>query len=149
MFKSPEAIAAWIAFGGVIISAVLSFWISKRTLKLERNKLYSDMVTKNRHDWLTIMRKHISAMLAEARYSISKKFKFGKNKAYYLHRNEVLIRLNLSEPYHLLLKQKIEELDTATTPADYKKAEKDIYLIAEPLLKFEWDKVRKEAKGGK
>ena len=54
-----------------------------------------------------------------------------------------MLRLNLNEPLHLMLKNEILQLDNGK---DDKTIEK-IILISQSLLKEEWEKVKKEAKG--
>ena len=54
-----------------------------------------------------------------------------------------MLRLNLNEPLHLMLKNEILHLDNGK---DDKTIEK-IILISQSLLKEEWEKVKKEAKG--
>lgn len=141
-----ETTSAFIALAGTLVSVVVSFVTARLTYRSERNKTYNDSVTRNRHDWLIRMRKHISIMLAEAR-DAAKCNNAPESKKYFTNRNEVLIRLNRTEPYHCLLEAQIRELDEVRNIADYERVEKNIFLAAEPLLKTEWDKVRNEAKG--
>ena len=144
---NSETISALIALAGTLVSVVVSFVTARLTYRAERNKTYNDSVTQNRHDWLIRMRTHISVMLAEAQNAV-KCNNAPESKEYFTSRNEVLIRLNRTEPYHCLLEAQIRELDVVRNIADYERVEKNIFLAAEPLLKVEWDKVRNEAKGG-
>lgn len=141
-------VAAIIALVGTLVSVITSFIAAKLTSHVERGKSYNDSVTLNRHDWITRMRNYISVMLAEAR-SAAAENKSPYSKEYFINRNEVLIRLILTKPYHILLKEQIERLDKAATLTDYEEVEKNIFIVAEPLLKTEWGKVQDEAKGGK
>lgn len=128
---------------GVVIGSVLSFVISFLTLRFSYKKLYAEVVSKSRDNWLIEMRQYISIMLAEA----NKTQNCHKPKEYYVARNEVILRLNPSEPAHVILKNEINRLDNCTIE-DYKTIEKNVLDISRLILKIEWDRVRKEAKGG-
>lgn len=62
-------------------------------------------------------------------------------------KNQVLIRLNLSEQKHQLLKSTIEDLDNDSK--NYNDVAPIIIEISRSILKDEWEKVKKETKGGK
>ena len=128
---------------GAAIGAVLSFIISFLTLRFSYKKLYAEVVSHSRDNWLDEMRKYISTMLAEA---IKRQSSY-KTKEYYIARNEVILRLNPNEPTHILLKNEIARLDNCEM-ANYEIIEKNILDTARIILKTEWDRVRNEAKGG-
>lgn len=133
-----EVIAAIIALSGAILSIGISLIISLWTRRYNYNQLFAETVSESRNKWLNEMRDFISTMLAEAQSCNS-----GRTKKYWKARNEIMLRLNLNEPLHLMLKNEILQLDNSK---DDKTIEK-IILISQSLLKEEWEKVKKEAKG--
>ena len=152
-----EVIAAIIALSGAILSIVISLIISLWTRRYNYNQLFAETVSESRNKWLNEMRAFISTMLAEVKNhcSLGKGKEICKNadcqfksantrtNEYWKARNEIMLRLNLNEPLHLMLKNEILQLDNGK---DDKTIEK-IILISQSLLKEEWEKVKKEAKG--
>ena len=136
-----EVIAAFIALGGVILSVGISFIVSLWTRRYNYNQLFAETVSESRNKWLNEMRDSISTMLAEAQFPNPKPRTF--TKKYWKTRNEVILRLNLNEPLHLMLKNEILNLDNNGN----KKTIENIISISQLLLKEEWEKVKKEAKG--
>lgn len=137
-----EIICAIIALIGVFVSAILSFLIGVFQKRFNYKNLFAETVSSSRNIWLNEMRQYISNMLAEA---VGTKDRY-KNKEYYQNRNQVLLRLNLKEPAHCYLKCEIEKLDCCTT-ANYEILEKRILDITNHILKEEWEKVKREARG--
>ena len=142
---------AFLGFVGGLIASLITVWVA-------RIKNSGEIVSNRRNVWLNEMRDNISKMLA-----CKKAMKNVKNgntqqatingspseleKEYEVAKNEVLIRLNLTEGKHQLLKAAIEELDTS---GDYDSiAAEKILEISRSLLKDEWEKVKRETKGGK
>lgn len=155
---SVEEKAALIALVGVLVSAFVSWLVSKKTIKYNYKELFAETVSQSRNKWLNEMRDFISTMLAEVQNPcpIAKDDEVCKNaecvlknndtlrtNKYWKARNEILLRLNLNEPLHLMLRNKILQLDSNND----KKTIEDIILISQSLLKEEWEKVKKEAKG--
>lgn len=136
-----EVIAAIIALSGAILSIGISLFISLGTSRYNYNKLFAKTVSESRNKWLNEMRGFISTMLAEVKPSHDK-----QSNKYWKARNEIMLRLNLNEPLHLMLKNEILQLDNGKDGKDDKTVEK-IILISQSLLKEEWEKVKKEAKG--
>lgn len=150
---------ALFGFMGGLIASLITVWVA-------RIKNYGEIVSERRNVWLNEMRNNISRMLAykKAIDCVEEEIKpqpqpqtktkgglFEKKvkleKEYELAKNEVLIRLNLTEGKHQLLKAAIEEFDTQD---DYDSiAAEKILEISRSLLKDEWEKVKKETKGGK
>ena len=128
------------ALVGAIIGTIGTYF----TLRYNYRQLFADTVSKSRNKWLDEMRENISIMLAEAR----KKLSDGYDKTkFYIVRNQVLLRLNGSEPKHALLKKEIERYETCQSLSEIINIEENILIISEPLLKREWERVKKEAKG--
>lgn len=152
-----EVIAAIIALSGAILSVGISLIISLWTRRYNYNQLFAETVSESRNKWLNEMRGFISTMLAEVKNpcSLGKGKKICKNadcqftsadtrtKEYWKARNEIMLRLNLNEPLHLMLKNEILTLDNNNN----KKTIENIISISQLLLKEEWEKVKKEVKG--
>ena len=125
---------------GVVVGSIGTYF----TLKYQYRQLFAETVSKSRNKWLNEMRENISEMLAEA----CKAGDGYKSDKYYKAKNQVLLRLNTKEPLHLMLKQQIELLEQCNSQ-NYKNIEKNIIDISEVLLKREWERVKREAKGRK
>lgn len=141
---APEVIAAIIALGGVVLSVLVSILFHIGTTRYNYNQLFAQTVSQSRNQWLNEMRENISIMLAEA----SKCRNTYKSREYYIAQNQVLLRMNNSEPLHLMLTQEIKKLESCTVDT-FSTYEENILAISEVLLKREWELVKKEAKGGK
>lgn len=157
---------ALFGFMGGLIASLITVWVA-------RIKNYGEIVSERRNVWLNEMRNNISRMLAykkaidcveeeikpqpqtkpQTKTQTKTKTKGGLfekkvklEKEYELAKNEILIRLNLTEGKHQLLKAAIEEFDTQD---DYDSiAAEKILEISRSLLKDEWEKVKRETKGG-
>ena len=90
------------------------------------------------------MRENISIMLEEA-CKAGDSYKSGN---YYRARNQVLLRMNSSEPLHQMLTLEIKRLDSCNAET-FGLFQENILAISEELLKLEWEHVKKEAKGEK
>ena len=133
---------ALIGFVGAIVGALFTVAVTKLNN-------YNQSVSQCRNKWLNDMRENISNMLAckkalddaentEKKIELKREYEYAKN--------QTLLRLNLSENKHILLKVAIEELDLqgySEEPAQ------KIAEISRSILKEEWEKVKYEAKGGK
>lgn len=153
-----EVIAAIIALSGAILSIGISLIISLWTRRYNYNQLFAETVSESRNKWLNEMRDFISTMLAEVKNPcpLDKDKNVCENEdcqlqsadtrsnEYWKARNEIMLRLNLNEPLHLMLKNEILQLDNGKDSKDDKTIEK-IILISQSLLKEEWEKVKKEA----
>lgn len=145
---------ALFGFMGGLIASLITVWVA-------RIKNYGEIVSERRNVWLNEMRDNISRMLA-CKKAMKDEKKGSTNqvtinrgllekkeeleKEYEIAKNEVLIRLNLTEGKHQLLKEAIEEFDTKD---DYDSiAAEKILEISRSLLKDEWEKVKRETKGG-
>ena len=159
-----------------VIGAVVGALGTYFTLRFNYKSLYAQVVSQSRNNWLNEMRKYISQMLAAKKSELDyyaanlignlpnnpthvDKYQNEYNKA----RNEVRLRLNLREVLHVKLAEEIEGLDNlspaqAQQPSQaqlqrwskrFKNIEEEITNISQQLLKIEWDRVRKEAKGEK
>lgn len=136
-------IEALIGFVGAIVGALF-------TLAVTKMNNYNQSVSQCRNKWLNDMRENISKMLAykkalddaenaEKQIELKREYEYAKN--------QTLLRLNLSENKHILLKLAIEELDSLQNYSD--EIAQKIAEISRSILKEEWEKVKYEAKGGK
>lgn len=135
----------WIAaLIGAVSGAVVSFLVTYFTLRFNYRQLFAETVSQSRNQWLNEMRENISIMLAEACKCVGTL----KTKEYYVAQNQVLLRMNNSEPLHLMLTQEIESLEQDGTVKGFQIHRENVLAISEKLLKREWERVKKEAKGG-
>ena len=141
---SDDAKAALIALVGVLFSTLLSLFVSKKTIQYSYKDLFAKTVSQSRNKWLNEMRAFISSMLAEAKRP-SEEPTDKRTNAYWKARNQIMLRLNLNEPLHIMLAKEIYDLDLPS--ADIDDISNKIIEISQHLLKEEWEKVKKEAKG--
>lgn len=128
---------------GAIFGAIATLLVGFATWKISKKSLFAKTVSESRNVWLNEMREHISGMLAEA----NKTQTCYKTKEYYVHRNQVITRLNMGEPLHAALYERIRNLDNCTDE-NYEKLERDILLLSQETLKIEWERVKSEARRG-
>lgn len=135
-----------------IIAAVVSMITSNITTRFSYKQLFAETVSKSRNKWLNEMRDFISTMLTEVQKHCSNKNAQDNDSSsahhegtsdYWKARNEIMLRLNLNEPLHLMLKNEILNLDNNSD----EKTIENIIAISQTLLKEEWEKVKKEARG--
>lgn len=139
----PEVIAAIIALSGAILSIGISLIISLWTRRYNYNQLFAETVSESRNKWLNEMRGFISTMLAEVNFQPTNKT---RTKKYWKARNEITLRLNLNEALHFALNNEILKLDCPNN-ANQNETINNIISISQEILKGEWEKVKKEAKG--
>lgn len=139
------------AFLGAVVGGFIGLITAKRTI-------YNDSVSQRRNVWLNEMREYISKMLAYKKVLDDSKQNQNQNQTpsadiekyiaeYEIAKNQVLIRLNMTEEKHMLLKKAIEDLDFGAR--DYDDVAPKLVEIARSILKEEWEKVKRETKGGK
>lgn len=136
---------AVIAFIGVALSVGVSLIVSLWTRKYNYNQLFAETVSKSRNKWLNEMRGFISTMLTEAENYKQQKCATHAKK-YWKARNEIVLRLNLTEPFHQALFNEIKQLDCLNNGNQKQTIDKIIFL-SQAILKEEWEKVKSEAKG--
>ena len=141
---SDEAKTALCTLIAAVISAVVSWLVAKKTIRYNYKELFAETVSQSRNKWLNEMRAFISSMLAEAKRP-SEEPTDNRTTAYWKARDEILLRLNLNEPLHIMLAKEIYDLDLPS--ADIDDISNKIIEISQQLLKEEWEKVKKEAKG--
>lgn len=134
-----------------LIAAVVSMITSNITTRFSYKQLFAETVSQSRNKWLNEMREFISTMLTEVQKPCSNKNAQDNDSSahhertsdYWKARNEIMLRLNLNEPLHLMLKNEILNLDNNSD----EKTIENIIAISQTLLKEEWEKVKKEARG--
>lgn len=141
---SDEAKTALCTLIAAVISAVVSWLVAKKTIRYNYKELFAETVSQSRNKWLNEMRAFISSMLAEAKRP-SDESTDNRTNAYWKARNQILLKLNLNEPLHIMLAKEIYDLDLPS--ADIDDISNKIIEISQQLLKEEWEKVKKEAKG--
>ena len=141
--KGEIMLEALIGFVGAIVGALFTVAVTKMNN-------YNQSVSQCRNKWLNDMRENISKMLAykkalddaenaEKQIELKREYEYAKN--------QTLLRLNLSENKHILLKLAIEEFDSLQSYSE--ETARKIAEISRSILKEEWEKVKYEAKGGK
>lgn len=137
---------ALIGFGGAIIGAIIGALFTVVVTKMNN---YNQSVSQCRNKWLNDMRENISNMLAckNALNWADQEKKIELKREYEYAKNQTLLRLNLSENKHVLLKLAIEELDSFQNYSE--ETAQKIAEISRSIFKEEWEKVKYEARGGK
>jgi hypothetical protein len=148
-----QVLVALIAFVAVLVSALVSFLISRRSI-------YINSVTVERSKWIGELRANIASLSSQVlninhsliddhEYHGSQQFRSATQEIYRL---SALIKLQLN-PFNEIdanLLSILEEFtDSFNNPTDFMWASHDYSLIAHAqwLLKAEWEKVKSEAAG--
>lgn len=165
-------VAAMIALSGVIVSTVITCIIAFGTRKYNYSQLFAETVSKNRMDWINIWRENLATFLSCARmiaYSgkrssnmahskrrfsnmaHSKRRSSNKDdilKEMYRARERIVLRLNMDEDDHYILYRLL--MDSIWENINKANIDKQCRLVEEQareILKPEWERVKKEAKG--
>lgn len=125
-----------IAFFGAIIGVMVDRFIAYK-------KIFSETVSESRNKWINELRQNISIVLSEATIGQKK-----DTEEIYKSYNEVLLRLNLTEPLHLMLSYELKKL-LKCTEDDFNEIQENIVLLSQQIHKTEWERVKKEARGGR
>lgn len=151
----PVTLSAAIAVSGVILSALVSALISRRTN-------YLNVVTAERSKWIEKLRGNLAKYSAAAHAVFYKAknedWQKGPSTEYYALLRELqdlrsLLKLQLNpkgkiDQNIIVLVDRIYELSrTWTFGGQLTGAERLLVLHAQPLLKAEWEKVKSEARG--
>lgn len=154
-------IGAVIAFCGVVLSTGISFIVALGTKRYNYNQLFAETVSQSRNRWLNEMRSFISAMLAEVQNPFPASKNSGRTEQqnpmartkaavrtnkYWKARNQIILRLNITETLQDSLYREILKLDCVNN-SDEEQTIQNIIALSQLLLKDEWEKVKKEAKG--
>lgn len=157
---SDDVIAAFIALGGVLVSTVISIWIASRATRFDYKQLFAQTVSNNRMDWINVWRENLAIFLSRA--EVLHHYNCPKNCPHTMcsdclatkletelleAKGKILIRLNLREPKHVLMRKLLTEFDASAS--DYKEKCEKIELLAMEILKEEWERVKQEANGKK
>ena len=146
----------WVAaLLGAIGGALLSFLASWLTLKFNYHQLFAETVSKNRMEWINVWRENISKFLACAeilqKCSLTTECDNCKiveyKKEFYESRAMITSRLNMDEELHVLMFAAINQIDFKTPDLEFAAMREYILELARKILKPEWERVKKEAKG--
>ena len=152
---------------GGLIGAVLSFIISFLTLRFNYRQLFAETVSKNRMEWINVWRENIAIFLSRAQAlrekekqthggcRISRRFKKSNQDdstnletELYKARSMITMRLNMEEEPHILMYGALMNFDwKMKDDLDFKKQCEVVEQLAREILKPEWERVKKEAKG--
>lgn len=148
---------------GAVTGAFVSFIGALLTTKYNYNHLFAEVVSKNRHEWITLLREKISNLLAAA--DIIYKFNLNNHifitngnidesyynnlKLFYTAKYEILTRLNLEEEKHLFALDLIQRLESEMNQlnSNYEQTREIFLSNMRLILKEEWERVKLEAKG--
>ncbi len=152
---------------GVILSAVISWVVVSYERKYNYHQLFAQTVSSNRMDWINVWRENISVFLSHAERLHEDLCKKQKNKTckraiyictnitiadsddnrkeMYEAKNRILSRLNMTERKHILLFDAINQLDIQSK--EFYAQKEYIMTLVRLILKDEWERVKKEAKG--
>lgn len=149
---SPEITAALIAFGGVIISILVTIAFGVITNRYNYNQLFAQTVSNNRMDWINVWRENISKFLACAEFLHNHKDKKCKKsceyeKEMYQAKSMIISRLNMTEDLHCLMKASLDKFDYNTDDKTFEKKREYVLELARQILKPEWERLKDEAKG--
>lgn len=135
-----------------IVGAIIGYVLSLLTLRFSYKQLFADTVSKNRMDWINVWRENISKFLACAEYLNSNRDKEPCAEMIvrlYEARAMIASRLNLTEELHTLMLAAINTLDYQADSKTFIAQREYILELARQILKPEWERVKREAKGKK
>lgn len=148
---------------GGLVGAVLSFIISFLTLRFNYRQLFAETVSKNRMEWINVWRENIAIFLSRAQALREKEKRCGGVHRFiksdqgdsvsleaelYKARSMITMRLNMEEEPHILMYGALMNFDwKMKDDLDFKKQCEVVELLAREILKPEWERVKKEAKG--
>ena len=149
-----EVKAALIAFMGVIASIIVTIVFNAITNRFNYRKLFAETVSGNRMDWINVWRENVSVFLAASRVLHSFHERHGKEFDEYVYKQQmakemVITRLNLKESQHSAFLVAIENVDYKADEKSFCCACKMVEILAREILKPEWERVKREAKGKK
>lgn len=157
----------WVAgLIGALVGALITFIASILTLRFNYKQLFAQTVSENRMDWINHFREEFSIILGTANFlsdnpineskkgckicdqECAKKMILEAERA----RMKLLTRLNLDtskigNEYNKVFELKLKEIDFNKEFDEQQKNE--LMEISREILEFEWQKVKKEAKGEK
>ena len=145
---------------GAVIGAIGTYL----TLRFNYKQLYAQTVSSNRMDWINVWRESISSFLACAEI-LQKHHSNTKNNTncktptqcneclvkheyeMYKYRAMILSRLNLTEPDHVEMMAVLEKFNFICDNKRFALQRELILELARNILKPEWERMKKEAKG--
>ena len=148
---SADVIAAIIAVCGVLVSVIITLIIGFWNQKFNYKQLYAQTVSSNRMDWINVWRENISRFLACAEVlhkHVAPNDELIKIEMdMYESRAMITSRLNLDEKAHVAMLSLINTFRVQTDEDDFITQREAILALAREILKPEWERVKKEAKG--
>lgn len=148
----PEVIAAIIALAGVFLSVMVTIAFNLLESKYNYKKLFAETVSTNRMDWINVWRENVSEFLAASQVLHSYTVYAGKEFDEYVFRQQkakemVTTRLNLTEEAHVQFLAAINAVNYRSKDETFSCACELVELLARSILKPEWERVKREAKG--
>lgn len=140
---------------GAIFGTIATIIIGFLTLKYNYNHLHAEIVSKSRNEWLNIWRDQLSKFLSVSdmlRYEqIEGDRRVELLNEYHIAKNNILLRLNMEENQHKNVYVLINRIayEKQLSNENYFKAKELLLVATRDLLKIEWERVKKEARGRK
>ncbi len=154
---------------GGLIGAVLSFIISFLTLRFNYRQLFAETVSKNRMEWINVWRENVAIFLSRAQALREKEKRApggcglliclkksnqedstNLETELYKARSMITTRLNMEEEPHILMYGALMNFDwKMKDDLEFQKQCEVVELLAREILKPEWERVKKEAKGSR
>ena len=145
---------ALITIAGTVASIIVTIVFNAIASKYNYSKLFAETVSGNRMDWINVWRENVSAFLAASRVLHSFSDRYGKEFDEYVYKQQmakemVITRLNLKESQHSAFLVAIENVDYTADEKSFCCACNMVEILAREILKPEWERVKREAKGKK
>ena len=142
-----------LSFVAALIGALLGSLGTYFTLKFNYNQLYAQTVSSNRMDWINVWRENISTFVSCAeilhKHTAPDDKLIEVEKELYKAKAMITSRLNLDEESHITMLALINSFRIQTDDADFANQREAILSLARQILKPEWERVKKEARGKK
>ena len=148
-----QIISAIIAVCGVFVTVTVTFVIGLLARRFNYKHLYAETVSSNRMDWINAWHENISRFIACAeilhKHTKPSAERLKIEKELYEARAMITSRLNLNEDTHVAMLTLLNNFRIQTTPADFSNQREAVLALAREILKPEWERVKKEARGKK
>lgn len=167
----------WIdLLSGITLGSIVTWIISLLTLRYNYNQLFAETVSQNRMDWMNIWRENLSILIGAAEslhnapdYVKIVQYKRGRKaittpqqkvlfencinqyeqyrNEFYKARNTIISRLNLTEENHRKMFDALNNFSYLKSNKEFELDKAYIIELARAILKPEWERLKREAKG--
>ena len=142
-----------LTFVAALLGALLGSLGTYFTLRFNYNQLYAQTVSSNRMEWINVWRENVSTFVACAeilhKHDAPDDKLIEVEQELYKAKAMITSRLNLNEKNHIAMLTLINTFRIQTNDEDFTNQREAILSLERQILKPEWERVKKEARGKK